>query len=194
MASACFKARVAPSSPIETATTLPPTASRICSAASIAFSSNPLITGSTFAGLRIFMAASSIRKLSLGASGSGTCLRVTMISTHLSFVLHCHTVLRDETVGKSLAYVKKKPDGPLPSPSIPVRRLSHIVTGIAQWHGAIFLLQIVTIPLILVIHPDLCQRGLGCVAHNNFETPVITAEDRFATVIHIHLLRWARTA
>src|SRR5215831_7465993 len=192
MASACFKARVAPSSPMEIATTLPPTASRICSAASMAFSSNPLMTGSTFAGLRIFMAASSIRKLSLGASGSGTCLRVTMISTHLSFVLHCQTVLCDETVGKSLVYVKSKPGGPLPSSSIPVRWLSHIVTGIAQWHGAIFLLQIMAIPLILVVHPDLCQRDLGCVAHNNLKAPVVTAEDRFATVIHIYLLRWTR--
>src|SRR5262249_40082790 len=36
--------------------------------------------------------------------------------------------------------------GPFPSPSIPIRRLSHIVTGIAQRHGAIFLLQIVAIP------------------------------------------------
>ena len=117
-----------------------------------------------------------------------------MISTRLSFVLHCHTVLRDETVGKSLVYVKSKPGVPFPLPSIPIRRLGHIVTGIAQRHGAIFLLQIMAIPLILVIHPDLCQRGLGCVAHNHFETPVVTAEDRFATVIHIHLLRWARTA
>src|SRR5262245_52491025 len=194
MASACFKARVAPSSPIETATTLPPTASRICSAASIAFSSNPLMSGSTFAGLRIFMAVSSIRKLSLGASGSGTCLRVTMISTHLSFVLHCHTMLRDETVGKSLAHVKKKTGGLLPSSLIPVRRLGHVVTGIAQQHGAIFLLQIMAIALIRVLHPDLCHRGLGCVAHNNVETPVVTAEDRFAAVIHIHLLRWTWTA
>src|SRR5713101_9733297 len=101
---------------MEIATTFPPTASRICNAASMAFSSNPLMTGSTLAGLRIFMAVSSIRKLSLGASGSGTCLRVTMISTHLSFVLHCHTVLRDETVGKSLAYVKQNLVDPYPRP------------------------------------------------------------------------------
>src|SRR5262245_46474978 len=179
---------------MEIATTLPPTASRICSAASMAFSSNPLMTGSTLAGLRIFMAVSSIRKLSLGASGSGTCLRVTMISTHLSFVLHGHMVWRDETVGKSLAYVKSKPGGPFPWRSIPSRWLSHLLTGIAQRHSAIFLLQIMAIPLILVIYPDLCQRGLGCVAHNNFKAPVVTAEDRFATVIHIHLLRWAWTA
>src|SRR5215475_8778633 len=188
MASACFKARVAPSSPMEIATTLPPTASRICSAASMAFSSNPLMTGSTFAGLRIFMAVSSIRKLSLGASGSGTCLRVTMISTHLSFVLHGHMAWRDETVGKSLVYVKRKPGKPLPSLSIPVCRFGHVVTGVAQRHGAIFLLQIVAIPLILIIHPDFCQRSLGCITHNNFKTPVVTAQNRFATVIHIHLL------
>ena len=116
-----------------------------------------------------------------------------MISTHLSFVLHCHTVLRDETVGKSLSICQSKPGVPYlalnPNPS--PRPYSHRYRT-AAWRD--FFSIVVAIPLILVIHPDLCQRGLGCVAHNHFETPVVTAEDRFATVIHIHLLRWARTA
>src|SRR5215471_20999709 len=72
--------------------------------------------------------------------------------------------------------------------SIPVRRFSHIVTRGTQRHSTIVVLQIVTIALVLVVLPDLGQGGLGSVTHDGLETPVVTAQDCFTTVVDVHLL------
>jgi len=82
----------------------------------------------------------------------------------------------------------------LPAPSVPIRRLGHIITRVAQRHGAIFLLpdggdtsDTCRSPRSLPVRP-------GGVAHDDFKTPVVTAEYRFAAVVHIHLLKWALTS